>query len=77
MVDISKCDGKGCPKKERCYRYTVKGDPNWQSYVDAPRNEEGSCRLFWDNEEMDKKLNDKLKLIYPTQDRDEIIEYEK
>lgn len=58
MVDIAKCFGKGCPLKEKCYRYTVKGDPHWQSYIDAPRKEDGSCDMFWDDEE---KIEDKKK----------------
>ena len=59
-MDISKCLGDGCPKKERCYRYTSKGDPTWQSYVEAKRLKDGSCELFWDTEERNKGLRAKI-----------------
>ena len=32
--DITKCVTKDCPKKEQCYRYTVKPEKRWQSYSD-------------------------------------------
>jgi hypothetical protein len=61
MSDISKCNGVGnegkiCPKREKCYRYTSEGDEFWQSWIEAPytidlSNEylEGGffCPMFW------------------------------
>lgn len=36
MSDISKCEGKGCPLKDTCFRYTVQADPEYQSYIKEP-----------------------------------------
>jgi len=53
MVDISKCRGTGCPKKEGCYRFTAR-DSNWQLYlgeVPLTQTPEGDveCRYFKSN----------------------------
>lgn len=32
MADITKCEGKNCPLKESCYRYTAKDNEYRQSY---------------------------------------------
>lgn len=34
MPDISKCYGKDCPLKEKCYRYTCEPDELHQAYQD-------------------------------------------
>jgi hypothetical protein len=61
MSDISKCNGVGnegkiCPKREKCYRYTSEGDKFWQSWIEAPYTidlsneylEDGFfCPMFW------------------------------
>lgn len=52
MVDISKCSGEGCKVKEKCYRFTVKGNEYWQVYSDFHKTEkdkEGKCEYFWYN----------------------------
>jgi len=50
MADISKCSGVGCPKKEKCYRYTAPGS-YYQSYFTYPPMEvikgKWSCGYFW------------------------------
>jgi hypothetical protein len=50
MADITMCDGKECPIKDRCYRHTATKS-NWQSFfTHTPYNKElGICGDFWDN----------------------------
>jgi len=52
MPDITMCKGKGCPKKENCWRYRAIPTPNWQSYfVNSPWSEEKQeCEHFLDLE---------------------------
>lgn len=51
--DITMCQNHNCPLKMRCYRYTAKPDPHWQSYfmVNPLKVEKGiaKCEYFWDN----------------------------
>jgi hypothetical protein len=48
MPDITKCSGIGCPHKEKCYRYTSKPDPHWQSYfTEPPIKENEKCDCYW------------------------------
>ena len=51
MSDISKCSGKDCPLKERCYRYTAKSDKYMQSYI-APKYEDGECENYWESKNL-------------------------
>lgn len=55
MADVTKCDGDNCPFKERCHRFTVPANPNWQSFFsETPINiskEPDLCEMFWDNGE--------------------------
>jgi hypothetical protein len=37
MADLSKCDRADCPLSAKCYRFTVRDDPFWQSYGHFPR----------------------------------------
>ena len=46
MTDISKCEGKGCDRKERCYRFTAKANPFTQFYVTPPVVGE-ACDYYW------------------------------
>ena len=58
--DITKCPGKNyntlelveCPYKDKCYRYTVKPDNNYQSYSDftALLEDGKKCEYFISNE---------------------------
>ena len=54
MPDISKCDGKNCPLKEKCYRFTATSDKYGQSYFSEPPftivEEKFNCNYFWNNE---------------------------
>ena len=49
MPDITMCEGKDCPLKETCYRYTAKPSEFRQSYfAEVPFNkEEKKCDHFW------------------------------
>jgi hypothetical protein len=50
MADITKCDGKNCPIKENCYRFTAPESKN-QSWFSSPygRDEPNSCSYFYPN----------------------------
>jgi hypothetical protein len=52
MADISKCVGKDCPIKEKCYRYTAPKSLIWQSYANFKYIEGEGCKDFW---KIDKK----------------------
>jgi len=57
MSDITKCtginkQGETCQEREKCHRYTTKGDEVYQSYfAEAPftLDNEFRCDLFWGN----------------------------
>lgn len=47
MPDITMCDGKDCPKAERCYRHTAKPDGDYQSWFEeAPVKPNGQCEHY-------------------------------
>ena len=63
MADISKCSGKNCPIKEKCYRFTAQSGIR-QSYILPPFeiiNNQFKCELFWG--EQSESILDKLKDI--------------
>lgn len=41
MVDLCKCKGERCNKKESCYRYTAPADELWQAYFAGTPNVDG------------------------------------
>lgn len=50
-MDICKCEGRDCPHKEKCYRFTAKAS-EWQTYAKfdtqllfIPSKE---CEHFWE-----------------------------
>ena len=49
MADITKCEGKGCPLKETCYRFTAVDSKFMQSYfTETPYNKEKeNCKYLW------------------------------
>ncbi len=51
-MDISKCFGKDCPRKNTCYRYTSKPDELYQSYGSFEQTMDGSgnCDYYWRTE---------------------------
>jgi len=49
MADIAMCNGKGCSKREQCYRFTAPVNYYWQPYLvmdDKPKN---GCDKFLSN----------------------------
>jgi hypothetical protein len=56
MPDITMCTGNGCPKRDSCYRFTVRPSRYAQSYfVTPPVKPDGGCKYFWP--ETEKKEN--------------------
>ena len=58
MSDISKCNGKKCPLKHKCWRYLAPTDPLRQSYVMLPpeQKESGKCDIYWPVNELEKAV---------------------
>lgn len=55
MPDITMCEGRDCPIKESCYRYTAKPNEFRQSYfVDTPYKD-GECEHYWKIDDHHKK----------------------
>lgn len=55
MADITTCEGKDCPLKEKCYRYTAEPCKYRQSYfLEPPYKEDGHCDYAWPNYEKRK-----------------------
>ena len=48
-MDGTKCEGKGCPFKEECYRFTAPVNEYGQSYfINVPYNKEtNTCEYLW------------------------------
>lgn len=46
MPDITMCTGKGCPMKNKCYRFTAKPG-EYQSFFTSPPIEKSECDYFW------------------------------
>ncbi len=46
MPDITMCDGKECPVKKKCYRYTAKPSEYQSYFVEAPIKD-GKCDYYW------------------------------
>ena len=49
MADITKCEGKDCPLKEKCYRFTAKDSEYGQFYfTETPYSKETkTCGYLW------------------------------
>lgn len=47
MADIAKCDGKECPYKENCYRYTAEADKLLQSWFIESPIKDNKCDMYW------------------------------
>jgi hypothetical protein len=45
MSGLSKCEGKGCKKKNTCLRFLAKSDPEWQSWSDFDK-QKGKCEYY-------------------------------
>lgn len=46
MPDISMCEGKDCPLKDKCYRFIATPDKYHQSYFTEPPYENDKCEYF-------------------------------
>jgi hypothetical protein len=46
MPDTSMCSGKGCDKKDSCYRYRAK-PCDYQRYFLNPPIRGGECEKYW------------------------------
>lgn len=57
MADITMCDRKECPSKDKCYRFTAEPNPYRQSYFAPPYPEiiGDSCEYFTQDREKEKK----------------------
>ena len=55
MPDKSMCLGRGCPAKNRCYRFIAPPDLLGQAYgnFDELRGENGICKEFLDTSPVD------------------------
>ena len=54
MADITMCNDKQCPLKDKCYRFTAPANPYRQSYfynLKETTKDGGTdkCPHFWDN----------------------------
>ena len=50
MADIAMCDGKDCPLKKKCHRYTAVPNPIRQTMANFVYDKDKkACRDFWDN----------------------------
>lgn len=48
-MDISKCNGEGCPFKEKCFRFTAPVNEFRQAYFSTPYNKEtNKCEYLWE-----------------------------
>lgn len=59
MSDISKCEGRKCKVKEKCWRFVAPADPLWQSYAAFdmyPTEKSTDCEHFWALNVAPKKL---------------------
>ena len=46
MADITMCNGKNCPLRKKCYRYTATPG-HWQSYFTETPIKNGECEYYW------------------------------
>lgn len=58
MPDITMCQGKGCKKKKKCYRYLAEPSKSWQSYFEA--TPKGKCEYYIKTNQVQHK--EKMKL---------------
>lgn len=46
MVDIAKCPGDGCSRKNECYRHRAYPNPYRQAYMTTPEKKGKECLEF-------------------------------
>jgi len=49
MPDITKCNDKECPLKDKCYRYWSKADEYQSYFVESPRDGD-KCEHYWERQ---------------------------
>jgi hypothetical protein len=56
MADITMCEGRNCPLKEKCYRHTAFENPFRQSYFSTEPydDKKENCEYFWEDTEYRK-----------------------
>lgn len=47
-MDISKCSGEGCGKKDSCLRYLAPSGERQAFFIEPPLDKDGKCEYFWD-----------------------------
>jgi hypothetical protein len=52
MTDISKCDGKNCELKDKCWRFNAP-DSYQQAYFN-PQKRGKDCEYLWDRGELNR-----------------------
>lgn len=59
MADISMCEGTGCPKKQKCWRFKAPVNKYKQAYiVGIPYNKKTKkCDMFWEFKSIEKKVS--------------------
>lgn len=50
MIDITKCNGEGCPVKDRCYRTRSKAKESFATPPCKIENGQFTCDMFWGDE---------------------------
>lgn len=48
MPDITMCEGRGCPMKNKCYRFTAKPSDYQSFFMHEPVTAAGTCDYFWE-----------------------------
>lgn len=47
VVDITKCNGEKCKRKETCYRFTAPAGKYQYYFVETPLKKGGGCDEYW------------------------------
>jgi len=51
MADITMCEGKDCPLKETCFRFTAEHNEFYQAYFIIVPFKDGKCEHYWKRRE--------------------------
>lgn len=60
MLDITKCDGKGCEKRVNCYRFTSKPErlQSYSAFYELMKDDE--CEYYWEDKNGSKRNNTRI-----------------
>jgi len=67
MSDITKCEGEGCPIKEKCTRFTATANEFRQAYFTDSPIKDGKCEMYW-GEGNDNIMNQLNSIMNPKKD---------